>query len=39
MKDKLKLRSTFTAQNKEQLRKAVTDKVGKIANEKLKKAS
>ena len=39
MKDKLKLRSTFTAQTKEQLRKAVTDKVGKIANAKLKKAS
>ena len=39
MKDKLKLRSTFTAQTKEQLRKAVTDKVEKIANAKLEKAS
>lgn len=36
---KLKLRSSFTAQSREQLRQAVTKKVEKVANAKLKKAS
>ena len=35
---KIRLRSSFTAQNREQLRQAVTKKVEKIANEKMKKA-
>ena len=39
MKESIKIRSSFYAQNKEQLRKAVTKKVEKIANDKLKKAS
>lgn len=34
----IKLRSSFTAQNPEQIRKAVTRKVEKIVNEKLKNA-
>lgn len=38
MQKVLKIRSSFAAQSPEQLRKAVTKKVEKIANEKLKKA-
>ena len=36
--DKIRLRSSFLAQDTEQLRQAVTKKVEKIANDKLKKA-
>lgn len=36
--EKIKLRSTFTAQSMEQLRQRVTKKVEKIVNEKMKKA-
>ena len=36
--DKIRLRSSFLAQDTEQLRQAVTKKVAKIANDKLKKA-
>lgn len=35
--DKIRLRSSFTAQSREQRRQAVTRKVEKIANDKLKK--
>ena len=35
--DKIRLRSSFTAQSREQLIQAVTRKVEKIANDKLKK--
>lgn len=38
MQKVLKIRSSFAAQSTEQLRKVVTKKVEKIANEKLKKA-
>ena len=38
MQKVLKIRSSFAAQSKEQLRQKVTKKVEKIANEKLKKA-
>lgn len=38
MKEKLKPRSSFHAQSKEQLQKAITQKIEKVANAKLKKA-
>ena len=34
---KIKLRSSFTTKNREQLQKAITKKVEKLANTKLKK--
>lgn len=36
--EKIKLRSSFTAQNKEQRRQAVTKKIEKLVNTKSKKA-
>ena len=38
MKDKIKLRSSFASQDKEQLKKAVTQKIRKIVTAKAKKA-
>lgn len=39
MKEKLKLRSSFQTGNKEELQKAVTQKIEKLVNTKMKKAS
>ena len=39
MKEKIKLRSSFTAQSTEQLRQRVTKKIEKLINTKPKKAS
>ena len=39
MKAKIRLRSSFKAQSKEQLRQAVTKKIERIANARLKTAN
>lgn len=39
MKEKIKIRNSFGAQNKEQLRQAVTKKIEKLMNTKAKKVS
>jgi hypothetical protein len=38
VKETIHSRSTFRSSDKEQLKKAVTDKIGKLVNNKLKKA-
>jgi len=38
MKERLQVRSSFTAPSKERLKQSVTKKIEKIANDKMKKA-